>query len=382
MGEYLSPINSLRLRSRSVLLSAVSLLATAAVYLLLAFHKSPIEASELMFLEANKESSTPSPKRTTRRKTIIDYDAPQPRIVNGTSTLPNQYPFMAALFKDDEFRCGGILIAPDIVLTAAHCAEFVNVVQIGRLNLTASSSTSFNQMIGSKDYEEFRIVAKAVHPNYRPRSYSKDVALLRLSKKSLNKPIKMNHDSNVPSEGEPLIVMGYGKTSEISLLSNTLLQTQVYYMTNDQCQESAYSNNEITSSMLCAAAPGTDACTGDSGGPLILRNKLININDASLQQQHTLVGVVSFGVGCADPNYPGVYARVSYNVDWIISTVCGNIMNSAASCIYLTGCKDVTSFISDGNEEKNCEWVGRRSSLRCPVYGKTFCPITCNQCGL
>jgi secreted trypsin-like serine protease len=320
------------------------------------------------------------PKRTRRRKAII-YNAPQLRIVNGTPVLPNQYPYMAALFKDTEFRCGGTLIAPDIILTAAHCAEFVNIVQIGRLNFT--SLDSYYELISDEDYEEFRIVGRAVHPEFRPRTLNKDVALLKLSKESLLEPIPMNRDSDIPLDGDALIVMGYGKTSESSPLSNKLLQTQVFYMTNEQCRESEYSNKDITSSMMCAAAPGADACTGDSGGPLIKRsNRLVESRDASMAQQHILVGVVSFGVGCADPNYPGVYARVSYVVDWIISTICSNALYSALSCIYLTDCKDVPYFRSKSNEVRNCEWVGRRSSLRCPVYGEKFCPLTCNQCGL
>lgn len=323
-----------------------------------------------------------NPKRTRRRRAIV-YNAPQLRVVNGTPALPNQYPFMAALFKDTEFRCGGTLIAPDIVLTAAHCAAYVNIVQIGRLNFTSSSI--YYDMISDEDYEEFRIVGRAIHPDFRPRTLNKDVALLKLSKASLLEPIPMNRDSDVPSDGEPLTVMGYGKTSESSLLSNKLLQTQVYYMTNEECRASAYSNEDITSSMMCAAAPGADACTGDSGGPLIKRsNGLLQSRDASIieEQHNILVGVVSFGVGCADPNYPGVYARVSYVVDWIISTICSDALNSAVSCIYLTECKDVPHFRSQSNEIRDCEWVGRRSSLRCPVYGKKFCPLTCNQCGL
>jgi hypothetical protein len=75
-------------------------------------------------------------------------------------------------------------------------------------------------------------------------------------------------------------------------------------------------------------------------------NTLVESRDESMAQQHILVGVVSFGVGCADPNYPGVYARVSYVVDWIISTICSNALYSVLSCIYLTDCKDVPYFRS------------------------------------
>jgi trypsin len=155
---------------------------------------------------------------------------------------------MAALFKDTEFRCGGTLIAPDIILTAAHCAEFVNIVQIGRLNFT--SLDSYYELISDEDYEEFRIVGRAVHPEFRPRTLNKDVALLKLSKESLLEPIPMNRDSDIPLDGDALIVMGYGKTYESSPLSNKLPQTQEFYMTNEQCRESEYSNKDITSSMM------------------------------------------------------------------------------------------------------------------------------------
>ncbi len=105
-------------------------------------------------------------------------------------------------------------------------------------------------MIRDKDYKEVRIVERTVHPELRPRTLNKDFALLKLSKASLLEPISMSRDSDIPSDGDALIVMGYGKTYESSPLSNKLPQTQEFYMTNEQCRESEYSNKDITSSMM------------------------------------------------------------------------------------------------------------------------------------
>ena len=344
----------------TILLAVATLLFATITHVFESNHKRTYDTLPLAVRKSNSIGSS-------KRGRMIISDAIQPRIVNGTPTNLNQYPFMAALFADTAYRCGGSLIAPDIVLTAAHCADFVNVVKIGRRYLEGSSSIGGDAEISM--YEEFQIIETAEQPNYRPRTYNKDVALLKLSKASIHRPIKMNNDPNVPSDGQELVVMGYGETYYGSPVSNTLLQTQVYYMTNEQCRATAYDDKEITDSMLCAAAPGADACTGDSGGPLIIAGG----SDGDL-----LVGVISFGRGCADPDYPGVYSRVSFNYDWIVSTVC---TLSVESCAYLTNCKDASSFVSDGGEEKNCEWVGRRSSIRCPRYGMQYCKVTCYLCG-
>ncbi|MFX8466402.1 serine protease, partial [Acinetobacter baumannii] len=87
-----------------------------------------------------------------------------------------------------------------------------------------------------------------------------------------------------------------------------LKQVEVNMVSRDACNAASSYNGGITGNMLCAAAPGKDTCQGDSGGPLFVSNRAGGV---------VQVGVTSFGTGCANPSFPGVYARVSQYNDWI-----------------------------------------------------------------
>jgi len=131
--------------------------------------------------------------------------------------------------------------------------------------------------------------------------------------------VKLNQQSATPAKGEKVTVVGWGvkDASGSGGVSDQLMQVSVNVISNDECDASGDNqdnyNGQITSNMLCAKVNGggKDSCQGDSGGPLT--------NPAGHQ-----VGVVSWGVGCAEPNFPGVYARVSKAYDWIEKTVCDN----------------------------------------------------------
>ncbi|CAL4121659.1 unnamed protein product, partial [Meganyctiphanes norvegica] len=104
------------------------------------------------------------------------------------------------------------------------------------------------------------------------------------------------------------IVSGWGALSSGGRQPNALQEVVVRTQTNAACN-SKYGNGEIQPSMLCAANKGKDSCQGDSGGPLVTKE------DGS----YTVIGVVSWGYGCASKKYPGVYARVTSEVNWIKS---------------------------------------------------------------
>jgi len=108
-------------------------------------------------------------------------------------------------------------------------------------------------------------------------------------------------------------VTGWGTTSSGGSQSTTLKEVDVGVITNQQCGNNyGYSSSWITDSMLCAVVPGggKDACQGDSGGPLVA-------NQQNYGQNYELIGVVSWGIGCADANHPGVYARVTNQLSWV-----------------------------------------------------------------
>eukprot|EP00591_Stephanopyxis_turris_P008546 CAMPEP_0195517014 /NCGR_PEP_ID=MMETSP0794_2-20130614/9509_1 /TAXON_ID=515487 /ORGANISM="Stephanopyxis turris, Strain CCMP 815" /LENGTH=384 /DNA_ID=CAMNT_0040645743 /DNA_START=153 /DNA_END=1305 /DNA_ORIENTATION=+ len=271
-----------------------------------------------------------------------------PRIVGGSETPVGRYPYSVALF-DTSFstysRCGGTLIAPDIILTAAHCLLPIDFVRINQHDINDPNDA----------YEEFTVIQKVQHPNYRPRSYNYDFGLMKLSGVSSYQPISLNDDPNVPVNDKELTVIGWGTTSVNSYRpAEVLLESNVSYMPNDACiEKSRYPTGQVTNAMMCAAAEGRDACGGDSGGPLILTGEN--------SKQDALVGVVSFGIGCANADFPGVYARVSYQVGWIRDTVCDvlsdpTMSTSESSCAYVSNCHDVDSFTTASGDVKDCAW--------------------------
>jgi len=124
-------------------------------------------------------------------------------------------------------------------------------------------------------------------------------------------PIELNPNDAYPSAGQTLRVIGMGSTAtDGSTVSDPLLYVDVDTVGKAQC-ESDYGTGIFSDFMLCAAAPGRDSCQGDSGGPIF------DLSDPPKQ-----VGVVSWGYGCADPNYPGVYARISGDYTWLQTNIC------------------------------------------------------------
>jgi trypsin len=100
-----------------------------------------------------------------------------------------------------------------------------------------------------------------------------------------------------------LLKLGHGTTSSGGSSSDNLLHAEVSYVTTSECtSDYGYNNGSITGNMMCARDDGKDSCQGDSGGPLYD------------EVENTLVGIVSWGIGCADPSFPGVYSRVSAKV--------------------------------------------------------------------
>lgn len=162
------------------------------------------------------------------------------------------------------------------------------------------------------------------HPNYG-NVIMNDFAIAKLYGTSSVTPIHINNRRNVPDVNEePLEVMGWGVTELGTSLSATdvLQSVEVYSLSNEECEDSegmyegdwvSYAGY-IVNNMMCAHAMGRDACQGDSGGPLVLTG--------NTPEEDKQVGVVSWGLGCALDAFPGVYARVSAEYDWIRSMVC------------------------------------------------------------
>jgi len=213
------------------------------------------------------------------------------KIVGGVEVNPpGKYPYMV-----NAGGCGASLVAPNVILSAAHCAGYIQTVRIGRHDLSDNN----------EQYETFTIAQEVPHPNYNPNTLDYDYMMLKLNGSSSYAPVALDDGSAINLvSGQDLVVAGWGTTSSGGSVSDLLLQAEVDYVDNSSCNGD-YGAGSITDRMFCASAPGKDSCQGDSGGPII--------DEATGIQ----VGVVSWGFGCADPNYPGVYARVSDQYSWI-----------------------------------------------------------------
>jgi len=241
-----------------------------------------------------------------------------PRIIGGDDAPAGRYPYAVSLQDDLSHFCGGSLIAPDVVLTAAHCSIDKFKVVVYRHNL--------NQIFKG---DVIDVSFQVTHPWYNRRTTNNDFNLVFLTRPTNAdvKPVKLNSDSSVPHAGDLVTVMGWGDTAaadNLQRLSAVLQDVDLNVISNEKCQESRGFYNgwfqsydgAISSSMICAKDDHEDSCQGDSGGPLVI------IGSDSSGAEDVQVGVVSWGIGCASSNFPGVYARVSSVYDWVRDEVC------------------------------------------------------------
>jgi secreted trypsin-like serine protease len=237
----------------------------------------------------------------------------RPRIVGGQEVkTKSTYPWTAALVNRG-FRpargqfCGGSLIAPKWVITAAHCPygndpDDFDVV-LGLIDLYAEEKA-----------ERISIEEILIHPHYDPNTSDYDIALLRLSKASKQTTIDIipaGDPDQLTAPGKVATAIGWGALYEGGPTSPKLMHVGVPIISNDEAHK-AYNKHgaQITENMLAAGYPegGKDACQGDSGGPLVVVDKNLKL---------VLAGVTSWGIGCARPELPGLYARLSLLGDWV-----------------------------------------------------------------
>ncbi len=243
-----------------------------------------------------------------------------PTIVGGREADPGEWPWQVALIHaggtpyDDQY-CGGTLISPLWVVTAAHCAQGKTASQIQVL------AGIHNLRTPDRGFLRLNIQRIILHPNYgQATQYDSDIALLELSAPATFRPMtaaQLPIDGVIPVAADigPLTgveatVTGWGNTSSSDIdYPDTLQEVEVPILANADCSR-AYPGS-VTGNMVCAGVPvgGLDSCQGDSGGPLVIFN-----NETSRWE---LAGIVSWGYGCALPGLPGVYTRVSSFTEWI-----------------------------------------------------------------
>ncbi|MEU2435727.1 serine protease [Streptomyces rubradiris] len=228
--------------------------------------------------------------------------APQP-IVGGTTTTTTAYPFIMQITDASQNQfCGGTLVSPTKVVTAAHCmvGETTSSVRVvgGRTYLNGTNGTVS------------RVSKIWINPGYTDATNGDDVAVLTLSTSMPYTTAKYvsSAQTGVYAAGTSARILGWGTTSENGSSSNQLRTATVPIVSDTSCR-SSYGSDFVQSDMVCAgySSGGVDTCQGDSGGPLLIGG--------------VLAGITSWGEGCAEAGYPGVYTRLTTFSDLVTAQV-------------------------------------------------------------
>ncbi|WP_432072427.1 S1 family peptidase [Streptomyces wuyuanensis] len=213
--------------------------------------------------------------------------AAAPPVVGGTRAAQGEFPFMVRL----SMGCGGSLLTQQIVLTAAHCVGASG-------NNTGITATAGVVDLRSSSAIKVRSTKVLRAPGYN--GDGKDWALIKLAR-PIDLPTLKIAETTAYNDGT-FTVAGWGAAREGGAQQRYLLKAQVPFVSDASCRQSY--PNLIAGEEICAGFPqgGVDTCQGDSGGPMFRRDNA----GAWIQ-----VGIVSWGQGCARPNYPGVYTEVS-----------------------------------------------------------------------
>ncbi|KTF90384.1 hypothetical protein cypCar_00011275, partial [Cyprinus carpio] len=204
-----------------------------------------------------------------------------PRIVGGVEATLGRWPWQVSLYYSNRHICGGSVITNQWIVTAAHCVH--KLPQVSSLVVYAGIVTSNSAKLAQ--YQGLAVERIIYNKNYNHRTHDNDIALVKLR-------TLLNFSVHIPE---------------------VLKEAPVPLISTKKCNSSCMYNGEITPRMLCAGYTEgkVDACQGDSGGPLVCQDENV----------WRLVGVVSWGTGCAEPNHPGVYTKVAEFLGWIYEII-------------------------------------------------------------
>jgi secreted trypsin-like serine protease len=232
---------------------------------------------------------------------VLVSASPASAIVGGSAVSAKDTPWLGALtspaafFRPGGQFCAAVLVKANKVLTAAHCAR-----QFKYVPTTLKVTFGRSDVRKKKGGTTVGIRKVWIHPGYHLTDFNgedvehNDVAVLTLAKKVKIKPVRFGSIS-----GRTGTILGWGSTSEANLTNTRLRRVDVPLVTFGDCQR-AY-GKAIDGGMFCAGSTRADSCQYDSGGPLLVKGRL--------------VGLTSWGKDCAAPGYPGVYVRLSAYTD-------------------------------------------------------------------
>ncbi|NXK50180.1 UROK protein, partial [Chauna torquata] len=261
----------------------------------------------------------PLTERTCGQRSISKYF----KIVGGSQAEVESQPWIAGIFQNirgnNHFLCGGSLIDPCWVLTAAHCfndpSKNVQDKSVYKVFLGKS-------MLNVTDENEqvFMVDEIISHPDFTDVTggNENDIALIRIRTDSGQCAVESKYVRTVclPEKNLNLYdntqceIAGYGKQDFYDIFyAQRLMSASVNLISQKKCRFEYYDDIRVTDNMVCAgdSAWATDACKGDSGGPMVCEHN----------GRMMLYGIVSWGDGCAKKNKPGVYTRVTRYLSWI-----------------------------------------------------------------
>ncbi|XP_018567398.1 trypsin-1-like, partial [Anoplophora glabripennis] len=252
------------------------------------------------------------------------------KVVGGENAEKGEFPWLVSITRRGGHFCGGTVINNRFVLTAGHClcsGVGQDILKPANIKITLSQHDLTNT---NSDAYQMDIKTVMIHPGYICNKPKDDIAMLELEKElqwsdsviPACLPVAANHDRYSKFDNILATVAGWGWTNEKNSKggrAKILQKAKVNVIETEKCRswyKAQGKKTKIQETQLCAGHEqgGIDACWADSGGPLM-------INTEGQNDQMVVVGVVSTGIGCARPQLPGIYTRVSEYIPWITETI-------------------------------------------------------------